>query len=72
MLAREPEKDVTSADIAGTKPKAASPAKPAKPTLASITDQIKGVIENGKFIGIDGKKCEASDDMVEWLENLIK
>lgn len=37
----------------------------------SLKQQIRQVIESGKFYGIGGKQVEASDDLVEFLGRLI-
>ena len=41
-----------------------------KGSLATIKTAIEQVIETGEFIGIGGKRCKASDDLVEFLARI--
>lgn len=56
---------ITSADVR----KAAG--KPASTGAKNIKAAIQGVIETGKFMGIDGRECEASDDLIEFLASVL-
>lgn len=52
-------------------PARAKPAKAnGKAALATMKTAIEQVIETGEFIGIGGKHCKASDDLVEFLARI--
>jgi len=41
-----------------------------KAIITTLKTEIEQVIETGEFIGIGGKRCKASDDLVEFLARI--